>query len=371
MKWCKICVLPDTRPDLAIGKDGVCNMCATHGMHRDRDWTARTAMFHRVAEHAKTRSVGYDCLVALSGGKHSMRQLVTCLEAGLKPLAVTCKSPGRTALGASNLEDLVKLGVDHIDYEINPEIEKRFMLAALTRFGDPGIPMRTALVGIPLTIAVRFRIPLIVWGDRSGFESSAAVLDGSAVQLDSAWLQKSAARYKAVLLDCIGDGYVAKDMLAYLAPDDEVLAAAGTHAVFLADYFPWDAEATPPVAAAHGSRQGEQAKRGYYDDGEIDDEFMSVHRWFTWYKFGFTSLFDRLSSEIRSGRISREIALDVLRRRGDDAPHDNIFALCRFLGIGMDRFFAIAEEFRNAAVWTKRGGTWVIDDFLIADWDWR
>ena len=27
MKWCKICVLPDTRPNLTINKNGICNAC--------------------------------------------------------------------------------------------------------------------------------------------------------------------------------------------------------------------------------------------------------------------------------------------------------------------------------------------------------
>ena len=99
MKWCRNCLLPDTRPNLAIGRDGICNACATHAGKRDIDWKARADLFRQVVENAKSRSAGYDCLIPVSGGKDSTWQVVKCLEAGLNPLAVTWKTPGRTAIG--------------------------------------------------------------------------------------------------------------------------------------------------------------------------------------------------------------------------------------------------------------------------------
>jgi N-acetyl sugar amidotransferase len=371
MKWCRTCLLPDTRPNLTIGANGVCNACAAHATKREIDWTSREAAFRDVVRHAKSRSAGYDCLIPVSGGKDSTWQVVTCLEAGLKPLAVTWKTPGRTAIGAANLENLVRLGVDHIDYQINPEVEKRFMTAALARFGDPGIPMHMALFAIPLALAARFRIPLVVWGENSAFEYGGTAEESRGFALDAAWLRKYGVMHGTSWRDWVGDALSEKDMLAYAGPSDKELAAAGTKAVFLGYYFPWDPEATLAVAAAHGFRRAERAKTGYYDYADIDDEFISVHHWFKWYKFGFTRLFDNLSLEIRNGRLTRDAALDIVRRRGDDTPHDDISAMCRFLGMDMDRFFAVAERFRNQAVWRKRDGAWTIPNFIVADWDWR
>ena len=33
-------------------------------------------------------------------------------------------------------------------------------------------------------------------------------------------------------------------------------------------------------------------------------------------------------------------------------------------------YFAILEEFRNAEIWSRRDGRWVIDDFLVPDFRW-
>ena len=63
-------------------------------------------------------------LFVSAGGKDSTWQVLKCLELGLKPLAVTWRPPGRTKIGQENLDNLIRLGVDHVDYSINPNVEK-------------------------------------------------------------------------------------------------------------------------------------------------------------------------------------------------------------------------------------------------------
>ena len=76
----------------------------------------------------KKLNTNYHCLIPVSGGKDSTWQVVECLKLGLKPLAISWKTPGRNNLGQKNLNNLVSLGVDHIDYTINPIVESKFML---------------------------------------------------------------------------------------------------------------------------------------------------------------------------------------------------------------------------------------------------
>ena len=142
-------------------------------------------------------------------------------------------------------------------------------------------------------------------------------------------------------------------------------------AVFLGYYFPWDPEETRRVAEAHGFRgRSEGAKTGYYDFADIDDDFISIHHYMKWYKFGFTRLFDNLSLEIRNGRVSRDEAVRIVARTGDQTPHADIEKFCAFAGIPRSRFDAIAEKFRNPAVWQRSGDAWRIPGFLVPDWSW-
>lgn len=372
MRWCRLCVLPDTRPNLTIGPDGVCNACRNHATKRVIDWDRRAAAFAAVVANAKARADGgYDCLIPVSGGKDSTWQVVTCLEHGLRPLCVTWRTPGRTAVGEENLRNLIGLGVDHIDFTIDPHTERRFMGRALERFGDPAIPMHMAIFAIPLRLAAQMRIPLIVWGENSAFEYGGTEEESHGFALDAAWLRRFGVTHGTTAADWVDELLTFQNLIPYRLPSGEALAEAGTLAVFLGYYFPWDPETSLGVARAHGFRtEPRGARTGLYDYADIDDDFISVHHWFKWYKFGFTRLFDNLSLEIRNGRIGREEAVALIRARGDDTPHDDIARLCDFIGISRERFHAVAETFRNPGVWQRRDGVWTIPDFLIRDWTW-
>ena len=68
------------------------------------------------------------------------------------------------------MKNLIKLGVDHIDYTINPKIEKAMMLKALNNFGSIGIPMHLSIFNITYKIANTFDIPLVIWGENPSAE---------------------------------------------------------------------------------------------------------------------------------------------------------------------------------------------------------
>jgi N-acetyl sugar amidotransferase len=370
VKYCARCITPCNRPNIRFDADGRCN-CATALDKREIDWAARERDFAAVVATAKAKSKGYDCLVPVSGGKDSTWQIVTCLEHGLKPLAVTWRPPGRTSIGQRNLDNLISLGVDHVDYSISPGVEKRFTLLAFEKLGIPALPMHMAIFAIPLRIAVQFEIPLVVWGENSAFEYGGSDEVRTGFRLDAAWLRDHGNTSGTSARDWIGQGgLTAQDLVPYTAPDDVTLERAGVLAVFLGYYFAWDPARSLDVATRHGFVRHTAARTGYYDYADIDDDFISIHHWLKWFKFGFTRTFDNLSIEIRNGRMSRDQAIAILRERGDETPHADIEKFCAWLGITKQRFFEIAETFRNKSVWAKRDGRWVIDDFIVPDWTW-
>ncbi len=372
MRYCARCVLPDTRPNLVLDEEGVCNACRGHGRRPEVDWDARARDWERVVAGARARAGGgYDCLIPVSGGKDSTWQVVTALESGLRPLCVTWKTPARTEIGQRNLDNLVSLGVDHIDYRVSPEVERRFMLEAFRRLGDPAIPMHMALFAIPLTIAVRFGIPLVVWGENSAAEYGTTGGEGLGVRLDGAWLRRFGVTHGTTWRDWVGDALTERDMVPYRGPSDAELESAGVEAVFLGHFFAWDPERVLRVARANGFRADPGGPRtGYYDYADIDDDLISVHHWLKWHKFGFTRTYDNLSLEIRNARLSRREAVAVIRDRGFEAPRADIRRFCEVTGIDEDHFTRVADTFRDERIWRRRDGRWVIDDFLIPDWEW-
>lgn len=372
MRYCSRCILPDTRPGLILNDEGVCSGCEGSQEKRTSiDWTARAAAFDEVVQNARRRSRGYDCLIPVSGGKDSTWQVVKCLQYGLNPLAVTWKTPGRTELGARNLANLVELGVDHIDYQVSPKVERKFMLAALARYGSTAIPMHMALFSIPLTLAVRLGIPLVVWGENSALEYGGTPDERRGFRLDTQWLKKYGVTHGTTARDWISADLTEKELTPYFGPSDEELEQAGVLAVFLGYYFPWDAQVSYEVARAHGFQAREEGPRtGYWNYADLDDDFISLHHYLKWYKFGFTRTWDNLAQEIRTGRMTREQAIAVLRRRGDETPDEDIDRFCSWAAITREHFFDVIERFRNLDIWKHDGKHWVIDGFLIRDWCW-
>jgi N-acetyl sugar amidotransferase len=369
MRYCATCITPFNRPNIRFDSEGRCN-CARAADKDAIDWEARARDFREVAARAKARARGYDCVIPVSGGKDSTWQVVTCLEHGLKPLAVTWRPPGRTAIGQRNLDNLISLGVDHIDYSVDPRVERTFTLLALERYGDPALPMHMAIFSIPLRIAVSFDIPLVVWGENSAFEYGGAEESRQGFRLDRAWLARHGVTHGTCARDWVGPELTERELTPYFAPSDEELERHGVLAVFLGYYFRWDPQMTACVAERHGFRRGETARTGVWDYADIDDDFISIHHWLKWYKFGFTRAFDNLSIDVRNGRLTRAEAIAILRERGDETPHGDIEKLCAWLGITRARFFESVEKFRNPDVWVKRDGTWMIDDFIVPEWRW-
>jgi N-acetyl sugar amidotransferase len=372
MRYCESCILPDSRPGLVIGADGVCSACTAHGaVAAPINWSERGRRFARLVDEVKDLGRPYDCVIPVSGGKDSTWQVVTSLEHGLRPLAVTWRTPGRTELGERNLRNLVELGVDHIDFTIAPDVERRFVLRTLERIGTPAVPMHLAIFNIPTTVAVRYDIPLVVWGENSALEYVGGQAEAASFELTAEWVRKYGAVHGTSADDWVDEELTARDLTLYRGPSDEELRERGVRAIFLGMFFEWDPETTYRVAAAHGFQAAERPRTGTWSYADIDDDFISIHHWLKWHKFGFTRVWDNLSIEIRNGRLRRDEAIATVAQLGDQTPRDDITAFCRWAGIAEERFFAIAETFRDHDVWSRHNGTWQIDGFLIPDYPWH
>jgi len=372
VKFCRNCILPDTRPNLVLDVDGVCNACKSHAKKSTIDWGSRKKQFDSVVQNAKARGSEYDCVIPVSGGKDSTWQVAKCLDSGLHPLAVTWKTPARTTLGQQNLDNLVELGVDHIDYQVNPRVEAKFLLRSLERYGATAIPMHMAIFNMPLRIAVQFNIPLVVWGENSAVEYGGTQKEQQGFRLDQGWLQNFGVMQGTTAADWISDNLTKEELTPYFGPTDTDLEKANVSAVFMGHYFCWDAEHSLRSAKERGFKpRADGPKTGYYNYADIDCDFISIHHWLKWYKFGFSRSMDNLSLEIRNQRMTRNKALEILKAQLDRIPHKDIEKFCLFVGISKEHFFEVCEGFRNTDIWSHKNGTWRINNFIVDDWNWK
>ena len=363
MKYCCKCILPSTRPNLVIGKSGICNACesTSNKAKSEIDWRLRENQFISLVEENKSKS-NWDCVIPVSGGKDSTWQVLMALKYGLKPLCLTWKTPGRNSIGQQNLDNLISLGVDHLDFTINPKVEKYFTKKSFIEKGIPLIPMHMAIYNLPIRIAYNFRIPLVIYGENSAIEYGGNNKYHT-FDLTNDWKLNFGVNSGTTSDDWIDSNLSKLDLKPYSLPDFKV---EPPKAIFLSHFFEWSVFLTRKIAQENGLKIPEKPKTGSHAFSDIDDEFLiTVHHWLKWYKFGFTRTWDNLSLEIRSGKLSRKDAISRLISDPDKIPYKQIELFCEYIGISKKEFFNTADNFRNPSVWYKDLSlNWVIKNPL-------
>ena len=373
MRYCRRCILPDTRPGIVLDQEGVCGGCRGHDRKVSGiDWVAREKRLLELAAEAKTRARGsYDCIVPVSGGKDSWNQVAVAKgDLGLAVLAVTWKTPGRTDLGQRNLDAMVRnLGVDHIDYAISPDVERRFMIAAFEKKGATAIPMHFAIFSLPYRLATQFHVPLVLWGENPQLEYGGVEKEQLSTVLDIDWMREHGVNNNTDVDDWVGqEGLTEKDLVAYRLPESTGFAPIS---IFLGAFRQWNSFENAKRARALGFREGDVPKLGTWSFADLDCHFIAIHHFLKWYKFGITRAFDNLSVEIREGLIGRDAAIRMLAEVGMQVPHDDIERFCRFVGRSTAWFWRVAETFRNRDVWKRdESDNWRIPGFIVEDWRW-
>ncbi len=363
IKWCKLCVLPNTRPNLNFNREGICSACINHKRKNIINWKGREKELKKILNSIKKKNKIYDCLIPVSGGKDSTWQTLKCLELGLRPLALTWKTPFRSEIGNKNLNNLINLGVDHIDWTINPKFEKKVLIEALKKKGSTAILMHMAIFNIPQMVASKFNIPLIIWGENSAYEYANEKNIAKNSTLTKDWFKKFGVTDNFKIDKSIkkNKGYSLLFQNSFLGKKTKV------RSIFLGHYYNWDPVKINNFVKKKGFKNEKKPKVGLYNFADIDDEcLINIHHWLKWYKYGFTRIFDNLSLEIRNKRITRKQALTLLEKHKFEYPINEIKKFCRYCEISIVYFFKIIKNFRNKKIWKKnRNGKYFIQNFII------
>jgi len=370
MNYCKKCILPDTRPGIKINDNGICSGCLGHLLKKKINWQKRKRELLNIAKRIKKKSNNYHCIVPISGGKDSWYQVIFAKKLGLKVLGITWKTPARTDLGKKNLDNLLKkLNIDCIEYSISNLTEKKFMIAAFEKSGDPGLPMHLAIFSICKRLGSLFKIPLIIWGENPQLEYGGEELEQLRKDLDNKWIKKHGCMQEKKSDDWIGVNKLTKeDLIPYDFMENNKFQS---RSIFLGAFIKWNSFKIKDYVIKHGFEYyKKKGKVGAWNFADVDCDFISLHHFPKWHKFGMTREFDNLSVQIRYGLISREEAIKKLRKDGFKIPNEDIKKFCRFVNRSEKWFWKVCEKFRNKKIWIKEKNVWKIKNFIDKNWNW-
>ena len=362
MKYCKKCVYPDTKPDLSLDENGICDACRFVDVKDTTNWDLRRKELAEIFEKFKNKDgSNYDCVIPVSGGKDSTFQTyVVKKEFGLNPLCVSYHLPEFTDLGRKNLENLKKLGVDCLEFTPNPEICKKMQKIALIEFGDAQWPEHFGIFTVPVQVAVRYNIPLIVWGENSQAEYGGPLKDMENKHLDNKWCEKYGTRVGGQSSSFVGPevmlkhGIDRKFLNPYIYPSDEEIKRVGVTGIFLGYFLRWNIKEQLKKVRDLGFTLHDGPSEGTFTNYEnLDNKIQGIHDYFKWLKFGYGRTTDNASVQIRQNWINREEAMKLVKEHEGKLPEKYLDEFLKQWDMSRDEFLQITEKFTNKELFKK------------------
>lgn len=377
MLYCTRCVYPRISVNLLIDDDGVCSACRTAEEVEaisDAQWAHRRGIFVRLLEQArKGREGDYDCVIGVSGGKDSYYQVDVVKSLGFKPLLVTYHGNNYLPEGQGNLDRMRHVtGCDHV--QLGPSVDTlvRLNRLAFQMMGDMNWHAHAGIMMTPMRVAMQWRIPLVVWGEIAWDISGMYSPDDYAEWSKRMTLEHAMRGF--TWKDFVGkDGLTEQDLTWLKMPSDEEFARTGVRGIYVGNFFKWDPNAhTKLVIDKYGFEPArEPFERTYRRMSNLDDMHENgLHDYLKFIKFGYGRGSDHASKDIRTGYMSRDEGIEVVRRYDAVKPRRDLGRWLSYVGMTEDEFDATADSFRDKRVWARSAdGSWVKDN--IWDFDAR
>lgn len=362
IKYCKKCVYPNTKPDLHLDENGICDACRFVDVKDDIDWIKRKEELREIFNKYRSKdSSRYDCVIPVSGGKDSTFQTyVVKEEFGLNPLCVSYHLPEFTDLGRKNLENLKNLGVDCLEFTPNPQICKKMQKISLIEFGDAQWPEHFGIFTVPVQIAVRFKIPLIVWGENPQAEYGGPIQDSLSPILDSNWCKNYGTRVGGQDNPYYGPetmirhGIDKKFLNPYIYPNDDEIKQIGIRGIFLGHYIKWNVISQLDLVSRLGFNVHQGPCEGTFTNYEnLDNKIQGIHDYFKWLKFGYGRATDNAAILIRLNKLTREEGMKLVKEFEGKIPDRYLDEFLEQWDMSREEFFKIADKFTNKELFKK------------------
>lgn len=400
VRFCAHCVISNQRPNSAVefahtttskkdtirfDADGVCDACRyAETKRRMIDWSERDRELRDLCDRYRRHDGRYDCLVPGSGGKDSFFAAHKLkYEYGMHPLTVTWAPHIYTDWGWRNHQAWIHAGFDNYLCTPNGRVHRLLTRLAVERLLHPFQPFIIGQKSLAPKIAVLFDLPLVFYGENEA-EYGNAVVDNE--QAQRTWEYFTATDQSKIFLGGTSVpelmdryGLDQNDLQPYLPANPEHLAAKQVQVHYTGYYLKWHPQSCYYYAVEHGGFQAspERTPGTYSKYNSIDDRIDDFHYWTTFVKFGIGRATYDASQEIRSGDITREEGVALVRRFDGEWPSRFADQVFDYLSISekefpiahrqfvrpimtKESFLDLADTFRSPHLWKQTTDGWAL-----------
>lgn len=355
--------MPDTRPGITFGNDGVCMPCKNHENKKKVNYDKRMEEFKKICDKYRGCNGGsYDCAIAVSGGKDSHFQVFFMKEVmGMNPVLFSVEDNfTMTEAGKHNLKNISReFGCNIIS--LKPDIKTQIALTRFTfeKYGKPTWFIDRLIYTYPIFMALRFNTSLLVYGENVSYEYGGGDNEETYSARD---ILSNGVASDISIDELIQNGVSRNDLYLTLSPSLEDINKLDP--IYLSYFTPWNSYSNYHLAKSRGFHDlSQEWDRNMCAENfdQVDSIGYLVHAWMKYPKFGHACATDYASRFIRYGLLDRKSAIDIVRERDHNLDQKCVQDFCNFIGYKESEFWSIVDRFYNKNLFTKdQFGKWVL-----------
>lgn len=366
MKYCKKCVMPDTRPGIKFNEEGICSGCQSYERRKEIDWEKRLEELEQICDRYRgMNGEGYDCAIAVSGGKDSHYQVhLMKNEMKMNPILFSVEDNfPMTKAGEHNIKNISEeFGCNIISIKPDIRTQKKLTRYMFEKYGKPTWYIDRLIYTFPLHMALKFNTPLLVYGENVSYEYGG----GGYEETYSAKGQI----YNGVASEVSDDeliheaGLSVRDLSLLKAPS--TMEMDKLDPMYVSYFIPWNSFSNYEFAREHGFHDltHEWIRTHTVENfDQVDSRAYLVHAWMKYPKFGHSQATDYASRMVRYGMISRDEAVELVKRHDANLDPLCVRDFCDFCGYSETEFWNIVNRFYNREIFDKDVyGKWKLKD---------
>ena len=339
---CTRCLMDYSDPIISFDAEGKCNHCTEfiekRSLHDYRGEESDRAFEQKISEIKKAgKGKSYDCVIGLSGGIDSSYAAWIAKKQGLRVLAVHMDNGWNSEEAVQNIRNIAqKLGIDYESVVLNWEEFRQIQLAFL-KAGVPeaDTPTDIAILAALHLVAAKYGIKYIISGGNFATEGI----------LPKHWHYnaKDLTYFKHI---CKSFGNVKLNSFPTFGFLRETYykLVKRIKMVYMLNYVPFDKDQAMELLE-------KELNWKYYGGKHYESKYTGfIQSYYLYTKFGIDYRRATLSSQICTGAISRDEAIEVLKNQpySDENVELEKNYIAKKLGVSRTEFDAILS---NDAHW--------------------
>jgi N-acetyl sugar amidotransferase len=378
VQYCTRCVFTAmAATPLTFDENGVCSGCRVALQRDEINWEQRWQWLQELVDEYRSDS-NYDIIIPVSGGKDSYYQThVAAKQLGLNVLLVTYHGNNYLPEGEYNLNRMREIfDADHIIVRPSVETLIKMNRIGFRLQGDMNWHGHCGIFTVPIQIAVRYRVPLMMWGEHGFMDIGGMYSYKDFVEFTAKFRLEHALRgfdwydFTDAGLEKLGrpelkEGLSEKDLKWAQYPDDDAIDDVGVRGIYLSNYASWDAnQHSKLVMDLYDWKPAQQPfERTYRTMSNLDDMHENgIHDYLKFIKFGYGRGTDHATKDIRAGLMSREQGIEMVRKYDHVKPRHDLERWLKYVDMSEEEFDATCDTFRDPRVWWIENGQWYKDN---------